>query len=228
MMRRPILPPPVATATLLDESSDHRTGPAIDSSRGQCGVQAERRPRLTLVRTVALLIATASLILLAAACGGSPSSTSSGSSFNDGGKTNSHQVAFSRCMRSSGLTNYPDPNSSGVIPKESPQELGVTSSKLQSAQISCQHLLPNGGNGPNQAEVQQVKAQGLKFAQCMRTHGVALPDPGSDGRIPDPASVGLNQGSSSFQAANQACGKYRPPYMPSNAQYNAYAQTRAS
>jgi hypothetical protein len=131
-------------------------------------------------------------------------------------------------MRSSGVTNYPDPNSSGAIPKESSQQLGVTSSKFQSAQSACQHLLPNGGNGPNQAEVQQVKAQGLRFAQCMRTHGVALPDPGSDGQIPDPASVGLNQGSPSFEAANQACGKYRPPYMPSNAQYNEYAQSHGS
>jgi hypothetical protein len=162
------------------------------------------------------------LILLAAACGGSPSTTDSG------GTTNSHQLAFSRCMRSSGVTNYPDPNSSGVIPKESSQQLGVTSSKFQSAQSACQDLLPNGGNGPNQAEVQQVKALGLKFAHCMRTHGVALPDPGSDGQIPDPASVGLNQGSPSFEAANQACGKYRPGYMPSNAQYNAYSQSQGS
>ena len=43
--------------------------------------------------------------------------------------------------------------------------------------------------------------------------------------IPDPASVGIDQGAPKFQAANQACGKYRPPYMPSNAAYNAYART---
>ncbi len=131
-------------------------------------------------------------------------------------------------MRSQGVTNYPDPDGSGVIPKESAQQLGVTSSKFQSAQHACQHLLPNGGNGPNQAELQQERAQGLRFAQCMRTHGVALPDPDSSGRIPDPASVGISQGSPQFEAANQACGKYRPPYMPSNAAYNSYAQTQGS
>jgi hypothetical protein len=60
----------------------------------------------------------------------------------------------------------------------------------------------------------------------MRRHGVPnLPDPGSDGRIPDPATVGINQGSPKFKAANQACGKYRPPYMPSNSAYDAYART---
>ena len=131
-------------------------------------------------------------------------------------------------MRSNGVVNYPDPDSSGVTPKESSQQLGVTPAKFQSAQNSCRHLLPNGGNGPDQAEIQQVAAQGLRFAQCMRTHGVALPDPDSSGRIPDPASEGINQGSPQFEAANHACGKYRPPYMPSNAQYNAYAQAQGS
>jgi hypothetical protein len=106
--------------------------------------------------------------------------------------------------------------------------LGVTTATFQSAQNSCRHLLPNGGNGPDQAELQQVAAQGLRFARCMRTHGIALPDPDSSGRIPDPASEGINQGSPQFEAANHACGKYRPPYMPSNAQYNAYAQAQGS
>lgn len=180
------------------------------------------------VRSAAVL-AIAVLALLAAACGGDPSpSAGAGGSSNAGGSTNSHQVAFSRCMRSNGVVNYPDPNSSGVIPKESSQQLGVTTASFQSAQRSCQHLLPNGGNGPDQAELQQVAALGLRFAECMRTHRVALPDPDSSGRIPDPASVGINQGSPQFEAANQACGKYRPPYMPSNAQYNAYAQTQGS
>jgi hypothetical protein len=190
-----------------------------------------RRPRRdwkTSAQRGAAIIATSALVLVAMACGGSPSSTNSGGSSNAGGSTNSHQVAFSRCMRSNGVINYPDPNTSGVIPKESSQQLGVTNARFQSATNSCNHLLPNGGHGPNQAQIAYVRALSLKFAQCMRSHGVALPDPDSSGRIPDPASVGINQGSPQFEAANQACGKYRPPYMPSNAQYNAYAQTQGS
>lgn len=63
----------------------------------------------------------------------------------------------------------------------------------------------------------------------MRAHGVTnFPDPDSTGRIPDPASFGIDQGSPQLEAANQACGKYRPPYIPSNAAYNAYARTQAS
>jgi hypothetical protein len=61
-------------------------------------------------------------------------------------------------MRSNGVTNYPDPDSSGELSKETSQQLGVTSAHLQSAQNACQHLLPNGGTGPNQAELQQMKA----------------------------------------------------------------------
>jgi hypothetical protein len=74
--------------------------------------------------------------------------------------------------------------------------------------------------------VEQVKAQALRFSECVRAHGVAgFPDPGSDGRIPDPASAGIDQGSPLFEAANQDCGRYRPPYLPSNAAYNSWART---
>ena len=120
-----------------------------------------RRPRLdwkTSAQRGAAIIATSALVLVAMACGGSPSSTNSGGSSNAGGSTNSHQVAFSRCMRSNGVINYPDPNTSGVIPKESSQQLGVTDAKFQSATNSCKHLLPNGGNGPNQAEIAYMKS----------------------------------------------------------------------
>jgi hypothetical protein len=131
-------------------------------------------------------------------------------------------------MRSHRVPNWPDPNSSGVFDKSKLglQQLGASSLRVQAAQRACNHLLPNGGSGPNSAQLQQIKAQGLEFAQCVRAHGVPnFPDPGSDGRIPDPATVGIDQGSPKFEAANQACGKYRPPYMPSNSAYNAYART---
>ncbi len=167
----------------------------------------------------AAIIAGTGLALLAAACGGSKPSVATAQQNGPRG--------FSRCMRSNGVTNYPDPNSSGQLAKESPEQLGVSSSQFQSAQGACRHLLPNGGSGPNAAQLQQVKAQGLQFSRCVRSRGVPnFPDPGSDGRIPDPATVGIDQGSPKFEAANRACGKYRPPYMPSNAAYNAYARTQ--
>jgi len=76
------------------------------------------------------------------------------------------------------------------------------------------------------AAQQLVRANALVFARCVRSHGVpSFPDPGSDGRIPDPAREGIDQGSPKFQAANQACGKWRPPYMPSNTAYDTWART---
>jgi hypothetical protein len=177
------------------------------------------RDSILVVRIGPAIAVTAGLTLLAAACGGS-----------SGGHASQQKgwLGFSSCMRSHGVPKYPDPVGSGPPPKESLQQLGVSGSRVQSAQSACRRLLPNGGQPPSQAEQQLVKATALKFSQCVRAHGVpGFPDPGSDGRIPDPATVGINQGSPKFEAANQACGKYRPPYMPSNAAYNVWARTHA-
>ena len=183
--------------------------------------------------TAAAILTTAGLALLGTACGGSTgghvaqlgSTTTTSSSPSGTSARQAGGLAFARCMRSHGVPNYPDPTRSGLV-KESLQQLGVSSSRFQTAQTSCNHLLPNGGSGPTAAQVQRVRAQALSFSQCVRAHGVPnFPDPGSDGRIPDPASVGVDQGSPKFEAANQACRKFRPPYMPSNAAYNAYART---
>jgi hypothetical protein len=184
---------------------------------------------------VAAILATGGLALLATGCGGSQrsqvaqlgSTTTQSSSLNTPATATGHAgaLAFARCMRSHGVPSYPDPTASGLV-KESLQQLGVSSSRFQSASSACTHLLPNGGSRPSAAEVARVRAQALQFSACVRGHGVpGFPDPGSDGRIPDPATVGINQGSPKFEAANHACAEYRPPYMPSNAAYNAYART---
>jgi hypothetical protein len=171
-------------------------------------------------KAAAAMVAASGLVLLAAACGGSSSNPSTLST------PQSRAVAFAACMRSHEVPNWPDPNSSGVFDKSklTPQQLGASGSRVQAAQTACQHLLPN-GTAPSAAQAEQVRAQALSFSQCVRSHGVpGFPDPASDGRIPDPATVGINQGSPKFEAANQACAKYRPPYMPSNAAYNTYAR----
>jgi hypothetical protein len=154
-----------------------------------------RRPRRAwppAARTAAAIIATASLALLTAACSGSPSSTASSGSSS--GSANSQLVAYSQCMRSHGMPNFPDPTG-GVPPKVSAQELGVSSSQLQVAQEACQHLLPDTGGSLTasslrqcylagvcpQALVQQAVSAGREFARCMRSHGVPdWPDPTID------------------------------------------------
>jgi hypothetical protein len=146
-------------------------------------IRVMRRPRRAwppAARTTAAIIAAAALALLAAACSGSPSSTGPGGSPNAGGSPNSQSaVAYSHCMRSHGVPNFPDPSSSGGIPKETAQQLGVSSSQLQAAQNTCQHLLPNTGNiDDNPAALHQWWSQMLHFARCMHSHGVPnWPDP---------------------------------------------------
>lgn len=120
-------------------------------------------------RTAAAVVTAA---LLAAACSGSASS-------KDGGRSPASRstVAFAQCVRSHGVPNYPDPESNGNLPKETPQQLGVSSSQLQSATQPCEHLLPSSG-GRTAAQVQQEWSGMLSFARCMRSHGVPnWPDP---------------------------------------------------
>jgi len=69
---------------------------------------------------------------------------------------------------------------------------------------------------------------GLKFAQCMRSHGVSnFPDPGSHGGgFQVQLAGGTNPSSPAFQAAQQACQKIlgpSPPRTPPTAAENAAA-----
>jgi hypothetical protein len=149
-------------------------------------------------RTGAALIAAAGLALLAAACGGSPSSAGSGGSPNAGGPASSPSaVAYSACMRSQGVPNYPDPDSSGQLPKGDAPQFGVSTSQYQAARQACRHLLPTGGSLQQQeyqcmqkgdcpqALVQRMLTAMVKLARCMRSHGVPnFPDPTPDSNAP--------------------------------------------
>jgi len=151
-----------------------------------------RRAWRRTARTVAAIIATAVLALLAAACSGSPSSAgSAGSPHAAGSSSSPSAVAYSACMRSHGVPNYPDPDSNGHLTKRGAQQFGVSSSQFQAAQHACQELLPNtngsfmqqfqqcvqGGVCP-QALVQQALTLMRNLAQCLRSHGVPnWPDP---------------------------------------------------
>ena len=139
---------------------------------------------LSAARTTAAIIA-AALVLLAAACGGSPSSTDPGGSPNTGRSVNSPLLAFSQCMRSHRLPNFPDPQPSQSDAKfPGAQQLRVSPSVYQAAETACQHLLPAGsGDQFPAAEVQQLLIGMREFSYCMRSHGVPnWPDPTVDSR----------------------------------------------
>ena len=150
------------------------------------------RARPPTSRIAAAIIATGALVVLVAACS-SPSSAG-GSPAAAGSATSSSAVAYSHCMRSHGVPRFPDPPSSGGLPKGSAQELGVAGSRFQAAQRACQHLIPATGGSAQQQEQQCFVAHDcspavvhrlmnvmLRFAVCMRSHGVPkFPDPTTD------------------------------------------------
>ena len=118
-------------------------------------------------------------------------------------------LAYVGCMRSHGVANFPDPTSSGALNVDfqtggkgggSPVSSGINRNSAQYilAAQACRHLLP--GGVPTPAQAQQALATGLKFAQCMRGHGVPnFPDPTTAGVVHLGADVDM--GSPQFQDA---------------------------
>ena len=135
------------------------------------------------------VVAVAALSLLAAGCSGGgspgvarvPSSTTAARTTAQNGL-----VAFSRCMRSKGVPNFPDPQRvGGRSLKLTVQRIAAGNPRFPQAQKACSHLLPNGGGGSQEGAQQQRTqlADMLSFARCMRSHGVI--------RFPDPTAQGL-------------------------------------
>ena len=181
-----------------------------------------RRVRPRAARTAAAIIAAAALALLAAACGSSPSSTGSRSSSTAGGSANSSTaggsanaqlVAFSRCMRSHGVPNFPDPQAGASNAKfPSAPQLRVSSSQLSTAENACQRVLPVGVDDQfPPGEVPLLLRGMLPFSRCMRSHGVPnFPDPAADseGRPMFPLSThGISLNYSHSQRFNTVMGK---------------------
>jgi hypothetical protein len=115
-------------------------------------------------------------------------------------------------MRSHGVLRFPDPGSSGVIPKISLEQLGVSRSRFLVAQRGCQRLFPSSGPS-SQAQVQQVMTALVEFARCVRSHGVtnwpdplAESDPGQPGTPGFPRSMpGVNQDAPQVEDAMSSC-----------------------
>jgi hypothetical protein len=177
-------------------------------------------------RTAAALAAAAVLAVPAAACsGGVSSGGSSGSSEAGGSWSPASDVGYSHCMRSHGVPNFPDPDSSGQLPKGDAQRFGVSSSQLQAAQQACQHQLPNTGEAINagsvqqcmladdcpQPLVQQVLNEERRFARCMRSHGVPnWPDPSIDSQGRPVFAISISKHSPQVWAKGNECSHLMP------------------
>jgi hypothetical protein len=89
-------------------------------------------------------------------------------------------LAFSECMRSNGVPNFPDPKPGGGF--EFPVGGGnIGSPAFRSAQAKCMKLMPGGGPpGPGSTThpSAQTMTKLVRIAACMRAHGISqFPDP---------------------------------------------------
>jgi hypothetical protein len=170
-------------------------------------------------RRAAVAAAVAPLALLAVACGGGGSS---GANAAAGTSTHHQALAYASCMRSHGEPGFPDPDSHGGFDKATVVRAFRQTSKsvVLSASRACGHLMPQGlGPQPPQlspGEQQQLQADVLKAARCIRAHGVPnFPDPTVDSYGHISVGGGINPDSPQVKSALQACEHFVPaPYRP--------------
>lgn len=162
-------------------------------------------------------LALIAMVALISACGSSaPATTSSGSGGSSSGggdpTASAHEkaVKFAECIRTNGVTEFPDPGASGKLTIDAianGSSLDTSTPAFKQAISVCKDLEPPGFMGSKRSSQQQDAA--LKFAQCIRENGVTdFPDPIPNGplvdtgRIPSAAAPG---GMSILRAAMQKC-----------------------
>ena len=152
----------------------------------------------------------ATLALLVAGCGGaSPGSpaTAKGGPSAPNSPASAKEIAFARCMRAHGVTNYPD--SGGPLKVTGSGDLNPSNPIYRTAQQACRPLLPVIRLSPAQAA--RNNAEVLKFAHCMREHGITQfrdPVAGTGGN--DMVNLsGIDLHSPQFLAAQHACRRYQ-------------------
>jgi hypothetical protein len=87
--------------------------------------------------------------------------------------------------------------------------------KLQAAERACGRLLkPNGTTKRLSPEAMDAM---VKYAQCMREHGIDMPDPSPDGGLlfrDQGGKTGAGPDSAKFKAADRACQHYLDQLAP--------------
>lgn len=89
-------------------------------------------------------------------------------------------LAFSKCMRANGVSNFPDPQPGGGFAFQAGAGV-IASPAFRTAQAKCQRFMPGGGPlSPGPPASAQTMALLRRIASCMRQHDVPqFPDPRS-------------------------------------------------
>ena len=162
-------------------------------------------------RTLRPLAALALVVLIAAGCGSkAPSETGTAGSSTTARTAREKAVRFSECVRAHGISAFPDPDASGELTIDgvvNGSSLDPNSTGFKQAISACKNLEPAGFTGRKRSAQEQEGA--LKFAQCIREHGVKdFPDPikgaplVDTNRIPSSATSG---GMTILNAAMHTC-----------------------
>jgi hypothetical protein len=175
----------------------------------------------------ALVAVAAGALTLAAACGaagpsGNTTAATHGSSTTAAANSSSAAtgpLAFSACMRSHGIPDYPDSSGPTRIAGRQDGQIQVngvtlkeTQAQFETAQQACAST--RGASSTNAPPNPQLQQAALQYSQCMRSHGIAnFPDPkvtGNNVQIQignpnQPGGGGIDPNSPQFQAAQTAC-----------------------
>jgi hypothetical protein len=185
---------------------DSREDPLVNGRR-----RRRRRPRAGWRRAGSLAAAITGAALLTSACGGSSSSTAGPLSLS--GVTD-QALAYAKCMRAHGISNFPDPtvqdNAKGKGVGFSITGIDRNSAQFVSASKLCQRQ--TGFGHISAAQLQAGMNAMLKYAECMRSHGIAnFPDPIENShQIGFNIGTGIDQTSARFKAASKACVGFLP------------------
>jgi hypothetical protein len=146
---------------------------------------------LTVVVVTGLALGT-----LAAACSGGPSgprvanlgTTTAQPPTSARASKVAQELQYSRCVRAHGIPDFPDPSARrGINLSDQPgSDLNPSDPALQAAMLACAKIVPGFKGNSTPARQRQYTAELLRFARCMRAHGVA--------GFPDPSSLGPAQG----------------------------------
>jgi hypothetical protein len=156
--------------------------------------------------------------------GAANSSTSSPAAGSTAGGSNARfeaRLNLAKCMRTHGI-NVPDPSASGTLGDGAVAILrNYPRSQIEGALTACRQYVVAAFPALNLTPAQRAArtAALVRFAECMRSHGVNIPDPTTAGGGPLGGGFGLRQAfkaqlanSPAFQAANHACASLRPHF----------------
>jgi hypothetical protein len=148
-----------------------------------------------------------------AACGGDDGSGSATAADREE-KAEKARLDFARCMRRNGV-NLPDPQSGpggeGIRVRIPP---GISPQRVEAAQRKCQRYLRAAFGGRSPRSDPRFRDAALKFARCMRSNGVDVPDPATQpregGGLLRIGPGKLNPDSPRVRAAMDKCRRWLP------------------